>query len=129
VKLLLDTCTFLWLANAPEKLSEKARQVLSTSDHEAFLSVISGWEILLKEQKTRRLKLAMPATDFLQQAIHLLHIEELPLKFNCLNYLERLPVYHQDPFDRLLICQAIAEGSTLVTPDSNIRRYPVPTLW
>ncbi len=117
------------MVDAPEKLSKQAREMLAGNDHEVFLSVISGWEILLKYQKLHRLKLRLSPGSFLQQAIHLLHLEILPLNFSCLTYLERLPDYHQDPFDRMLICQALAENITLVTPDLHIHRYPVPILW
>jgi PIN domain nuclease of toxin-antitoxin system len=129
VKLLLDTCAFLWMANAPEKLSPLARQALSGNEHEVFLSAVSGWEILLKQQRTHRLNLDMPVAQFVQQGVHLLDLEELPLNLGCLKYLEKLPLYHRDPFDRILICQALDAALTLVTPDVSIHRYPVPILW
>ncbi|MFZ4778520.1 MAG: type II toxin-antitoxin system VapC family toxin [Terrimicrobiaceae bacterium] len=129
MKLLLDTCTFLWMANTPEKLSPLARQALSGNEHEVFLSAVSGWEVLLKQQHANYLSLDMPAAQFVQQGLHLMDLEELPLNLGCLEYLEKLPVYHRDPFDRILICQALDAACTLVTPDTNIHRYPVPILW
>ena len=129
MKLLLDTCTFLWLAADPQKLPEKVRSALTTTSEEVFLSSISVWELVLKSRKHSLLRLRQSPMDLVEEQIHVLGLEELPLTIHCMTYLSRLPMYHQDPFDRMLICQALEEGCMMITPDENIHRYPVPVLW
>ena len=129
MKLLLDTCTFLWAADAPEKLSRAARDALAASENNVFLSPISAWEIQLKSRRPGQLRLDRSAGAFIREAILRLGLEEAPLGCQALAYLERLPDFHADPFDRALICQAIHEDCVLVTPDLQIHRYPVRVLW
>ncbi len=129
MKLLLDTCAFLWLADSPQRLSERVRTTLQTGEHEVFLSVVSVWEIILKSRKYSLLRTKQPVGGFVDDQVLLLGLQEIPLHRSCLTYLDRLPGHHQDPFDRILICQALDAALTLVTPDANIHRYPVPILW
>jgi PIN domain nuclease of toxin-antitoxin system len=129
VKLLLDTCTLLWAADAPEKLSRAARDALADSENTVMLSPICAWEIQLKSRRPGQLRLDRPAGAFVAEAIARLGLEEAPLGCQALTYLERLPDFHADPFDRALICQAIHEDCALVTPDLQIHRYPVRVLW
>jgi PIN domain nuclease of toxin-antitoxin system len=129
VRLLLDTCTFLWAADAPEKLSEPAREALAAPENAVLLSPISAWEIQLKSRKLGQLRLDRPPGAFVREAMARLGLEEAPLGCQALAFLERLPDFHADPFDRALIGQAIHEDCVLVTPDSHIQRYPVRVLW
>lgn len=129
MKLLLDTCVLLWLADNPKKLSQKVRSTLEMEDQEVFLSVVSVWELLLKSRKTSLLRIQQPIMDFVDSQIAILGLQELALTRSCFTYLDRLPLHHQDPFDRVLICQALDAACTIVTPDINIHRYPVPSLW
>lgn len=129
MKLLLDTCSFLWAAHAPEKLSRAARDALAASENRVLLSPISAWEIQLKSRRPGQLRLDRPTGAFVSEAIARLGLEEAPFGCQALTYLERLPDFHADPFDRALICQAIHEDCALVTPDVQIHRYPVRTLW
>jgi len=128
VKLLLDTCTFLWIIADDPQLSGSARQLFSTPGNEVYLSAASVWEILVKHQ-LGRLPLPEPAHQFIphQRAAH--RIDPLPLDEEAALQIARLPDHHKDPFDRMLICQAIAHGLTLLTPDADIARYPVRTAW
>ncbi len=129
MKLLLDTCTFLWAADAPEKLSAPAREAIAAPENAVLLSPISAWEIHLKSRKPGQLRLDRPPAAFVREAMARLGLEEQPLGCQALSFLERLPDFHADPFDRALICQAIYEDCVLVTPDSHIQRYPVRVLW
>ncbi|MBI4028219.1 MAG: type II toxin-antitoxin system VapC family toxin [Verrucomicrobia bacterium] len=129
MRLLLDTCAFLWLVDNPRRLSERVRATLQTGDHEVFLSVVSVWDIILKRQKYFLLRTNQRVDDFVDRQITILGLQELALTRLCLGYLDRLPPHHQDPFDRILICQALDAACTLVIPDLNIQRYPVPILW
>jgi PIN domain nuclease of toxin-antitoxin system len=125
VRLLLDTCTFLWAATDPEKLSDAARAAVAAAENDVFVSAVSAWEIHLKSRKPGMLRLDRPVSEFVRDAIARLGFAEVPLSCEALAYLERLPDLHGDPFDRALICQAIHEDCALVTPDFHISRYPV----
>lgn len=128
MRLLLDTCTFLWLTEDAPSLSAAARAAFADPDNEIFLSAVSAWEISLKHQ-LGKLPLPDPPHVFVPQQRELHGVAPLPLGEPAPLQLSRLPQHHRDPFDRLLICQAIAEGLVLLTPDSEIQRYPVRTLW
>ena len=128
MRLLLDTCTFLWLTEDAPSLSVVAREAFADPDHEVFLSAVSAWEIAVKHQ-LGRLPLPDPPDIFVPWQREHHGINALPLTEPAPMQLTRLPQHHRDPFDRLLICQAIAESLVLLTPDPEIRRYPVRTLW
>lgn len=128
MRLLLDTCTFLWvIADAPE-LSDRARQMFVDPGNDLFLSAVSAWEITLMHQLGR---LPLPeAPERLIPEMRVLHdIQALPLDEDAIYPLARLPQHHRDPFDRILVCQAIHHALTLLTPDEAIRSYPVRSLW
>ncbi|MFT4256091.1 MAG: type II toxin-antitoxin system VapC family toxin [Pseudoxanthomonas sp.] len=131
MKLLLDTCTYLWLAGAPERLSIPATQVLADPDNELFLSPVTLWEILVNHMRGRKFPLHVPGSpeQYFVELRGRLGIAALPVVESAVAQLVKLPPVHNDPFDRLLICQAIEHGLTLVTPDAHIRRYPIRTLW
>lgn len=130
MRLLLDTCVFLWLIWDEPDLVPEMREALSDPDHTLFLSAVSVWEAT---QKHALGKLTVHApegawTHFVRQR-KLHQIEALAVDEAAARHLAALPMLHRDPFDRMLICQAIEHGMTLVTPDQNIRRYPIRTLW
>jgi PIN domain nuclease of toxin-antitoxin system len=128
VNLLLDTCTFLWLIADSPDLSSDARQVFSDPSNEVYLSVVSAWEIVIKH-RLGRLPLPEPPQRFIPRQRTLHEIRSLPIEEAAVLQLARLPDYHKDPFDRMLICQAIAHGLTILTPDPAITQYPVRTEW
>ena len=127
MKLLLDTCTFLWIALDAPELSELARKLFRDPDNEVYLSTVSAWEIAVKHGLGRLALPAPPQTSVpaLREA-HL--IESLPLREEETLHLHRLPALHRDPFDRLLISQAVSERLTLVTRDRIFDQYEVRTL-
>ncbi len=127
MKLLLDSCTFLWLVSAPDSLSPKARQLLASANQEVYLSVVSRWELLVKHS-LGGLSLADPAQYF-DEACERFSLLDLPLQSKDVGQITKLPLVHRDPFDRMLICQAISQGLTLITPDPLIHQYPVSVVW
>ncbi|MBI4755491.1 MAG: type II toxin-antitoxin system VapC family toxin [Betaproteobacteria bacterium] len=130
MKLLLDTCTFLWLIWDEPELQLQARDVIRDPDHEVFLSPVSVWEALVKHRIGKlQLKTAEPAWQHFASQREAHGVETLAVDEASVAHVSRLPDFHRDPFDRLLICQAIEHGLTIVTPDPLIRRYPVRTLW
>ncbi|MGA7979375.1 MAG: type II toxin-antitoxin system VapC family toxin [Chromatiaceae bacterium] len=130
MRLLLDSCTFLWLIWDEPELPATARDVIADGDNEVLLSTASLWEITVKHL-AGRLELRQrvdPAAFYIQQRqAH--GITPLPIGEGAIAQLPKLPALHRDPFDRMLICQAIAEGLTIITPDAAIQRYPIRTFW
>ena len=127
MKFLLDTHTFLFAINEPERLSVAVRETLSNEELPRCVSVVSLWEIILKIQIG---KLELP----LEPVFYHKHLRELgatllPVDERHSFELIQLPLLHKDPFDRLLIAQARVEGMTLLTRDESIQRYSVNTLW
>ena len=125
---LLDTCTFLWVCRGGGGLSQEAAAVIADPTKQLYLSAISAWEIILKVSM-RRLTLPMPPDQFLREESRRHQIDPLPFRMEDAFPLADLPPIHKDPFDRLLVCQAIVESLTILTPDPLIARYPVRTLW
>ncbi|MDN5753788.1 MAG: type II toxin-antitoxin system VapC family toxin [Nitrosospira sp.] len=125
---LLDTCTFLWLVAGDETLSSKAAEIIRNQNNDIFLSVMSAWEISIK-YGANKLPLPQRPDVFVcrQREDHLL--VSLPLLEAHVLTLNKLPAIHQDPFDRILVCQAVAESLTILTPDDAISQYPVRTVW
>jgi len=128
VKILLDTCTFLWIVSDSPDLSGAARKLFSDPANEVYLSVASAWEIIVKHD-LGKLPLPEPPHDFIKKWRTRHDIDSLPLDEAAVLQLSRLPGYHKDPFDRILICQAIAGGLVILTPDPHITGYPVRTEW
>jgi len=128
MKILLDTCTALWLAADSTKLSERAKEFFESPGNEIFLSTVSSWEISLK-YATGKLPLPCTPDVFIPQLRQRGRMESLPLSEEATVQLFRLPNLHRDPFDRMLICQAVVGGMTLLTPDKEIHRYPALTAW
>lgn len=128
MNILLDTCTFLWIVRDSPQLSATARTLFSDPHHTVYLSAVSAWEIMVKHH-LGRLPLAEPPHHYIphERAKH--RIAALDLTETAVLELRRLPPHHQDPFDRMLICQAIAHSLTLLTPDEHIQAYPVRTAW
>lgn len=131
MRLLLDSCTFLWLVGHSAALPAAVREAIATPENACLLSAASLWEILIKHQQ-RRLEIdgrGVAPERFLIEQREAHGIEPLPIHEEAVTQLPKLPELHRDPFDRILLCQAIAEGLTIVTPDEAIRRYPVRTFW
>ncbi|SPF37482.1 PilT-like protein [Syntrophobacter sp. SbD1] len=128
MKILLDTCSFLWIISDSPDLSVIARRQFSDPDNEVFLSAASAWEIIIKNSLG---KLPLPdlPEEFIRSSRLSHFIETLPIDEESVLQLSRLPQYHKDPFDRIIICQAVAHSMTVLTPDVKIRQYPIRTLW
>jgi PIN domain nuclease of toxin-antitoxin system len=128
LRFLLDTCTFLWIVAGLPELPVRVVQAFRNPDHEIYLSAASAWEIALKEARGR-LPLPEPAQRFVSSEREAHGIAPLPIDEESALHLSRLPVLHRDPFDRMLVSQAIVHGLTILTPDPLIAQYPARTLW
>lgn len=128
MNLLLDTVTFLWLLSDSPRLSDEVRRAFLDPGREVFLSSVSTWEIAVKSS-LGRLPLPEAAEIFVPKMRQELSVRSLSLDEASTLQLGKLPALHQDPFDRMLVCQAIEHGLTIATSDELLRRYPVRCLW
>ena len=128
MKLLLDTVTFLWVILGSRELSEPARELVTDPANDVFLSAVSGWEIAVKHS-LGRLPLPEAPEKFVPAQRELHGVRPLALEEEAALYVVRLPKLHADPFDRMLVCQAIVHGLAILTPDTLISQYPVRVLF
>ena len=128
MKLLVDTCTFLWLVADHPRLSRSARDACRDPENRVYLSALSAWEIALKH-RLGRLPLPESPRRYVMRQREALELEALPFDEGGAVHESLLPAHHADPFDRGLVSQAILAGMTIVTPDEAIARYPVPIIW
>jgi PIN domain nuclease of toxin-antitoxin system len=128
VKLLIDTCTFLWIVGGGRPLPPRVAEAFQAADNDVYLSAVSAWEIAVK-YGSGRLPLPVPPDRLVALERERCGVSSLPLDEESALHGARLPKLHRDPFDRLLVGQAIVHGLTIVTPDQLITQYAVRTLW
>jgi PIN domain nuclease of toxin-antitoxin system len=128
MRLLLDTHTFLWWDNEPDKLSERALALCRDPSNVLMLSVVSVGEMQIKHQ-AGKLDLSLPLAALVAGQMETNKIQVLPITMEHVLALEALPSHHKDPFDRLLVAQAVVEGVMLVSRDPLFNRYPVTAVW
>jgi PIN domain nuclease of toxin-antitoxin system len=127
MRLLLDTHVFLWYITADPKLPAAFRVAIQNPANEVYLSVASVWEAVIKHA-LGKLPLPAPPADYLPQQRDAHGIASLPVDEGAMPHLAALPPLHRDPFDRVMIAQAIQHGLTIVTVDDEVAAYPVPQL-
>jgi PIN domain nuclease of toxin-antitoxin system len=128
VRVLLDSHTLLWAAIEDDRLPPGVRDLIADVRTRVVVSVATTWELTLKAMAGRLVLPDSPADHFAE------HIDEfgyelLPVHQRHVAALPELPAIHQDPFDRMLVAQALVEDLDLVSGDERIRRYPVRTIW
>lgn len=123
LNLLLDTHAVLWWLDDPTTIAAQARAAIADGDNEVNVSAAVGWEISIKSALGK-----LRAPDDLEAALLEAGFRELPITMRHATSVRDLPDHHSDPFDRIQIAQARNDGLTLVTRDSNIRRYDVSVL-
>lgn len=128
MKLLLDTHTLLWFLREPQLLPPRVLKAIMAADTEAGVSMTSLWEIAIKAA-LNKLHLPKPYEELFPQAVTDSGLSLLPIQPDHIAVVSRLPQHHRDPFDRLLIAQAMVEGMTLVSCDEHFPAYGVPLLW
>ena len=126
--ILLDTVAFLWIITNSPNLSRKAKRAYLDTRADIYLSSISLWEIVVK-YNLGRLPLPKEPASYIPEQRRLHGVEPIVLTESDVAELQDLPKIHKDPFDRMLVCQAIARGLVILTPDKMIQDYPVKTLW
>lgn len=128
MRFLLDTVAFIWLAEGDSRLREPVVELLIDPSNEVFLSAASVWEIVIK-YSLGRLVLRVPPSDYVMQQRELHRIETLSIDERSALAVGGLPELHRDPFDRIIVAQAIVHDLTVVTTDRLIKRYPVQAIW
>lgn len=128
MRVLLDSHAFLWVATEDDRLPRAVRDLIADMHTKVVVSVASTWELTLKALSGKLVLPAPPAEHFAD------HIDEfsyelLPIHQRHVAALPELPAIHRDPFDRMLVAQALVEDLDLVSGDEWIRRYPVRTIW
>jgi len=129
MRVLVDTHTLLWdLADDPRS-SRKAREILSSDEHELIFSLVSLWEIAIKI-KIGKLRTVGSSVAYIRDEMDNYSLELLPIRYEHILSLEHLPHHkHADPFDRLLIAQALTEDLPILTADKAFREYGAKTIW
>ena len=127
MKLLLDTHVFLWSATDPGRLRSEARKALESGIHEAVVSAVTAWEIAIK-QSLGKLDLAKPAEEWVPDVLRRTGFESASVDMSIALRVRSLPWHHRDPFDRLLIAQALEGGYTVVTRDDVFVKYGIGVL-
>ena len=128
MKLLLDTCSFLWATSDSSRLSETVRDAILQTDNDVIVSAASFWEISIK-YGLKKLTLPEDPAIYLPKIRIASGFEMMKIGEDEVSQVHRLPAIHRDPFDRILICQANCHGMVIATNDSTIQRYPVRTIW
>lgn len=127
MNLLIDTCDFLWFITGDSQLSKRRREAIQSPENTVFLSAVSIAEISIKVS-IRKLDLPEPPEVYVPKSRRLHQIAELPLDERSAVLVSSLPRHHKDPFDRLLVCQALANDLVLLSSDPLIHQYPVSLL-
>jgi len=127
MNILLDTHAFIWLLNGDKTLSEKALVEIRNPENQIYISDASFWEISIKI-KIGKLQFAQSFEKLMEYAVNN-NILILPLKFDYYTELLKLELHHRDPFDRIIIAQAIIENMTIITIDDKFKLYNIPIIW
>ncbi len=128
MKLLLDTHALLWFVSGSDRLSVQARSVIEDPANTRLFSAASAWEIAIKVS-IGKLSLTVPYPQLIPGQLRANAVDYLPVSPEHLRALISLPFHHRDPFDRLLVAQALVEGASLVSADSTLDAYAVPRIW
>lgn len=128
MRLIFDTHTLLWIVTNDSKLSKKAKSLFLNSKNEILFSFASIWEMAIKIN-LGRLSIDQSLKEFIKHHIKGNDIKLLSIELNHILLLENLPHHHRDPFDRLLICQAIAENIPIISSDKDLDLYTIKRIW
>ncbi|MFQ6042809.1 MAG: type II toxin-antitoxin system VapC family toxin [Candidatus Poribacteria bacterium] len=125
--LILDTHAFIWFVNGDKNLTTKAREVIENPSNFSYISIASLWEMAIKIS-LGKLEIKYPFEQVLTQ-IYENGFEILPITFEDTLVISELPFHHRDPFDRLIVAQAMTEGMTIISKDKSFDDYKVTRLW
>jgi PIN domain nuclease of toxin-antitoxin system len=128
VRALLDTHSFLWFIAGDPRLSEHARRIVADQENEVLISTASLWEIAIKVS-IGKLGLAHPYEEFIPEQLERQQIAVLGVDLAHLAAVSKLPLYHRDPFDRLIVAQALSESVSVISVDEAFDLYSIQRVW
>lgn len=128
MRVLLDTHTFLWFVLGEAPLSARAKAIIEDPGNEKLLSPASYWEIAIKIS-LGKYTLSLPYEEFIEKGITENGFVVVPIALPHTAVLTTLPFHHRDPFDRLIIAQAMVEEATIISIDTEFDAYPITRLW
>jgi PIN domain nuclease of toxin-antitoxin system len=128
VRALVDTHVAIWYVQGDPRLPRHVAEWLEQSDHHRLFSAASAWEIVIKAS-IGKMPLKRPALEFIDACIADLAMERLPILYDHVYRVASLPRHHGDPFDRMLVAQALVEDVAVVTGDAWIGSYGVQVIW
>ncbi len=128
MELLLDSHVFLWWVEDDKKLSKQAKNLISDKDNACYISGATAWELAIKASQGK-LKLETSVSSYILRHIQISAFTWLDIKLSHIDYAERLPYFHKDPFDRLLVAQAQAEKLAIISADTMLDAYEIERLW
>ena len=128
MKYLLDTHAILWISNDDPRLTKKVREIYLKADHEMFISLASIWEMAIKIS-IKKLRVKNSLNYFVDNEIFNNNIKIINIELDHLFYLSNLPLHQRDPFDRLIISQAIERKLPIISAESFFDLYPVKRTW
>jgi len=123
LRLLLDTHVVIWVLSAPQRLSERVRKAIEATENDVFVSVVSPWELAIKGPRE-----GLHPPDDLELQLKQQRFELLPVLLRHTEPIKSMPYHHRDPFDRMLVAQAVTDGLTIVTADRKMTKYQVSLL-
>ena len=125
---MIDTHCWLWWHIETDKLSKKVFNLIENGDAVIYFSVVSAWEIVIKHN-LKKIKLPMPPYDYIPKRLEISYMDLLKIQLEHTLQVEKLPDNHKDPFDRLLIAQAVTEGLSIISSDKQFQNYEVDIFW
>lgn len=128
MKYLLDTAVWLWSLNSPELIGDEGREILERGEEEIYLSAVTSWEISIKT-RVGKLDFSGPPAHHVPRFMAKQSLRPLSITHSHAAKVYDLPAHHRDPFDRLLIAQALIEDMVILTSDRSFRKYPARLLW
>jgi PIN domain nuclease of toxin-antitoxin system len=124
VRVLIDTHIFIWYIQNSDRLPNSVAALINDGRNDILFSVASIWEMAIK-QSTGKLNIGLPYSSFIEEQMRLNNMELLAIRLEHIELVTKLPFHHRDPFDRLLIAQAMVEDIIIVSDDSAFSLYPV----
>jgi len=128
MRYLLDTHTFIWFVTDSSRLSIEVKKLIEEDYNEKIFSVVSIWEMAIKHS-VGRLSFDIPFPQFIEREMRLNSMELMQIKVTHINIISSLPLHHRDPFDRLLIAQALFENMPILSVDTAFDAYAVQRIW
>jgi|KBSMisStandDraft_5_1062788.scaffolds.fasta_scaffold06879_8 PIN domain nuclease of toxin-antitoxin system len=128
MKYLLDTMVWLWSVGPSRTIGAAGLEIIASSEQDIYLSAASSWEIAIKT-RLGKFQLPEPPGQYVRKRLVEQGIRSLPINLNHSLLVYDLPSHHADPFDRMIIAQAMVEGMTVLTSDRAFEKYPIDVVW